>query len=150
MLTEKQLKSVNIALKQSGLQLSLTEEVKAPKADPSKVKPENIEIKEFYALPADYFMRESVVEAIRLELFEDLVQGKPLPSGVLINNMEVDADEQTKDIHKEGKSKPVRGSRKGSKRGGKDSKPSTNSRGKSSARPGGAKAPKKEQKGSKA
>lgn len=150
MLTEKQLKSVNEALKEGGLQLSLIEEVKVPKADHSKVKPENIEIKEFYALPATYFMRPAVMEAVRLELFEDLVQGKPLPSGVSINQMEIDANEQTKDIHKEGQPKSLRPTRQGSKQSGKDSKAPANSGRKSSTRPASSNTVESKQKGKKA
>jgi len=107
-MTQQELDNINKSFRPFGVQLSLLEdETKEAKIVPTsgEMTTDNLEIVEFGALPVSYFLRPRVREIVLEEILKDVLEGTPLPSGVNLIGMEIQENEQAKDIH--GESEPV-------------------------------------------
>jgi len=94
---DKQLeKSIREGIEQTEKTLAILRDL-LPESD-KESEPE-IRIIEQGAIPAAYYYRDSVVEAIRAEILKDHKAGQPIPPGVeLIKNEEEDINGEAKEI----------------------------------------------------
>jgi len=99
-MTQKELDIINKSFKAWGVQLSFLKPVKDKGIELSV---EHITITEWNAIPVDYFLRESVKNAVMQEILVDVFEGKPIPSGVNLIGGE-SSNEQTKGPNRKSKS----------------------------------------------